>query len=104
MPGNAHLPGDVPVYIGKLSTVVDHHGDAPGVIPASAPALPTPRGQRTESRRRPYRIPVGGGTTVIKLNVHPPRCECGYGSRGARAFVINRPGEHVRQRWGDDLD
>ena len=54
--------------------------------------------------RRQVRIPVGGGLTVIKLNVHPLGCECGCASRGARAFLLNRPGEHVANRPSNDLD
>ena len=45
VPGNAHLPGDVPFYIGKLFTRVAHRGDdeAEAVALASTPATAAPR-------------------------------------------------------------
>jgi hypothetical protein len=67
-----------------------------------APTRP-PAG-RAASARRKLAIPVGGGSTVIKLNVHPPGCRCGCASRGERSFVLNRPGEHVADRQTNDLD
>ena len=63
IPGNAYLPASIPIYIGKLATVV----------PDDRILIPQPNNGHRMTTAKKHSVPVDipFGATLIKLNVHP---------------------------------
>jgi hypothetical protein len=101
VPGNPHLPGDVPIYVGKLVTRVERRSDGPRPpcggtpvpqIPQTITGDPTPNAEhdRRPERRHRTTITIPSGSAVVKLNVHPVGCPCECKSNPV--VMLNRPG------------
>ncbi len=103
VPGNTHLPADIPIYVGKLRTTVErrtttrsplHNPSAPP-NPDRGQGQSVPASRASRGNRGPMHMDIAPGARVFKLNRHPRRCTCGCS--GNATIVVNRPGRNPRQ-------
>ena len=85
VPGNAHLPGDLPIYIGKLTTTITGASATAPAIPARGTSTARPQPAATERHETPE--PQRNGRRIA-LPIAAVLLDLGYPARTVKAVPI----------------